>query len=466
MKKSILYRVSLLLFVILFAFSAASCSSQKPKQTFAEAHDAFQTTLIRQDNDTSEVPAPPEGVFDLVSYPSKVGDLAAYVSGDPKDGQKHPMMIWIVGGWGNSIDEFPWSYAEWDNDQTGSAFWKAGVLTMYPSFRGGNGNPGYFEALFGEVDDIASAYEYAASLPYVDPERIYLGGHSTGGTRALLAAEYMDKFRSVFCFGAVDEIKYHNNSEFTFDLTSKKESYIRSPLFWLQDIKTPTFLIEGVGGNSANLENMRKKSTNENISCYLVKDADHFSTLAPITELLAQKILKDTGDTSNITLTDEELAQAMAQPPKEPMPLMVPLKCEVDGAVLELSYPVVWEAEDNSQDGVFGLYLHSNGEEDNVWDMASVYINAYTLDEPDYLLNFRAFYEESGYTVKETTISGLPCLEANGLEVQNDGNGFNNKALLIQKDNTFVEVSFYIHESYGDTAEPMFQAIADSIKLS
>lgn len=162
-------------------------------QTFAQAHDAFQTKLAQENNDDDPIPDPPAGLFDLVSYPSTVGDLAAYVSSDPGDGEKHPLIIWVVGGWGNGIDDFPFTYPEWDNDQTGSAFWQAGVLTMYPSFRGGNGNPGNYETLFGEVDDIAAAYDYAASLPYVDPDRIYLGGHSTGGTRALLAAEYTDK---------------------------------------------------------------------------------------------------------------------------------------------------------------------------------------------------------------------------------------------------------------------------------
>ena len=117
--------------------------------SFAQAHDAFTTTLAREENDSNPIPEPPEGLFDLVSYPSKAGDLAAYVSSDPGDGQKHPMIIWVVGGWGNGIDDFPFCYPAWDNDQTGSAFWQAGVLEMYPSFRGGCGNPGYYEALFG-----------------------------------------------------------------------------------------------------------------------------------------------------------------------------------------------------------------------------------------------------------------------------------------------------------------------------
>ena len=199
MKKQTMKKCMALLLASLTVFTV-SCSvpgigksgdSEKGEmegQSFAEAHDAFQTTLTTQDSDSDSIPEPPEGVFDLVKYPSKVGDLSAYVSSDPGDGQKHPMIIWVVGGWGNGISDFPWTYPEWENDQTGSAFWRSGVLTMYPSFRGGCGNPGHYETLFGEIDDIVSAYEYAASLPYVDPDRIYLGGHSTGATRALLAA--------------------------------------------------------------------------------------------------------------------------------------------------------------------------------------------------------------------------------------------------------------------------------------
>ena len=255
----------------------------------------------------------------------------------------------MVGGWGNGIDDFPFCYPQWDNDQTGSAFWQSGVLTMYPSFRGGNGNPGYYEALFGEVDDIAAAYEYAASLPYVDPDRIYLGGHSTGATRALLAAEYTDSFRSVFCFGAVDEIKYHNNSQFTFDTSDTEEFVMRSPVYWLDNINTPTFLIEGEEGNSASLRNIQNVSENDNIHCYILDNADHFAPLGPVTWLLAQKILEDTGTEPNITITQEELETAMAQDPIIPLPAMSQLT--IEGLDMAFSCPYIWQAEDNSEIG-------------------------------------------------------------------------------------------------------------------
>ena len=74
---------------------------------------------------------------------------------------------------------------------------------MYPSLRGGNNNPGHMESFFGEVDDVLAARALLAKLPYVDPERIYLGGHSTGGTLALLVAECSGAFRGVFAFGPV-----------------------------------------------------------------------------------------------------------------------------------------------------------------------------------------------------------------------------------------------------------------------
>ena len=59
----------------------SSASSQiQDFHNFAQTHDTFTTTLIQKRNDDSAIPAPPEELFDLVHYPSKVGDLAAYLA--------------------------------------------------------------------------------------------------------------------------------------------------------------------------------------------------------------------------------------------------------------------------------------------------------------------------------------------------------------------------------------------------
>lgn len=433
-------------------------------QSFAQAHDAYTTTLAKEEHDDDPIPDPPEGVFDLVYYPSKAGDLAAYVSSDPGDGQKHPMIIWVVGGWGNGIDDFPWCYPEWDNDQTGSAFWQAGVLTMYPSFRGGSGNPGNYETLFGEVDDIASAYEYAATLPYVDPNRIYLGGHSTGGTRALLASEYTDKFRAVFAFGAVDKIEYHNNSQFTFDTDNKEEYKMRSPIYWLDSVKSPTFLIEGSDGNSRNLKNIERTSENDNIHCYIIEGADHFSVLAPLTRVVAQKILADTGAETNISITQEELDEAMKREPEIPLPVMV--RHTIDGLGMEFSYPYLWEMEDNSENGEISYTFSSRYEEDNIWDMSILYLNAFTGQDGLDLQAIGDSFAGDGYEVSEMTINDFPAIKASGQMISNSGSAFRDIFIAVQKGDMFITFEFYIHEDFGDDADPMFDAIIDSVSFT
>lgn len=462
--KRILLLLSALLAV--FAVSCAAPEDKKSNETgysnFAKAHDAFQTKLASQNNDEDEIPAPPEGVFDLVYYSSKVGDLAAYVSSDPGDGEKHPLIIWIVGGWGNGIDDFPWIYPEWDNDQTGSAFSQAGILTMYPSFRGGNGNPGYYETFFGEVDDIVSAYEYAASLPYVDPDRIYLGGHSTGGTRALLAAEYTDKFRAVFCFGAVDEIKYHNKSQFTFDTSDDEEYRMRSPIHWLDDVKTPTFLIEGSDGNSANLRNIKKASKNDNIHCYIVEDADHFSVLGPITHLIAQKIVADTGKKPNISITDKELASAMKQDPPVPMPVMT--ERTLDSLGFTLSCPYIWDIIENDN-SINSVAAYSRYDDENAWDTSALYFSSYTVTGEDGdLQDLIRVMRAEGFNVEETVIGGLPAMDSYGVVQDDSGNKYYERYVVIQNGDTYTSLDFYADSVYVDEAVPLFQAIVDSIR--
>ena len=436
-------------------------SQIQSRGNFAEAHDAFTTTLVREENDTDAIPAPPEGLFDLVSFPSKVGDLAAYVSSDPGDGQKHPIIIWVVGGWGNGIDDFPWCYPEWDNDQTGSAFWQAGLLTMYPSFRGGNGNPGHYEALFGEVDDIVSAYEYAASLPYVDPDRIYLGGHSTGGTRALLASEYTDKFRAVFCFGAVDEIKYHNNSQFTFDTENEEEHIMRSPIYWLENIKSPTFLIEGRDGNSSCLERMEAATQNENFHCYVIDDADHFSVLAPVTRMLAQKILADTGAEPNISITQEELDAAMVQEPAIPVPVMT--RRTLTDPQMTFSCPYLWEITENSEST--GLIARSRYNDDTPWDTAILFIDSYSLDEISDLNALKSSMETAGFHVADITVSGKPAIDASVAFQDDDGTPYYQRYVVIQEDSCYLNLNFFTYADYAGESNVLFQSIIDSIEF-
>ncbi|MCL2420599.1 MAG: prolyl oligopeptidase family serine peptidase, partial [Defluviitaleaceae bacterium] len=358
--------IALTAFIVVLVLSACSddiYERQFEGLTFAEARSGFTTSLTRNNTNDFAIPTPPQGVFDLVHFTSPVGSLAAYVSSDPGDGQQHPLIIWVVGGWSNGISEFPWSYGDWDNDQSAAAFREAGILMMYPSFRGANGNPGYFESLFGEIDDIVAAFEFAAALPYVDSSRIYLGGHSTGGTRVLLASAYTDVFRAVFSFGPVDDIAEHNQTQFTFNLREAAERELRSPIHWLDDISSPTFIIEGAGGNADAIRNMDRATTNANVHPFVVPGGDHFDILAPITRLAAQKILDDTGDTVNISITLQELQSAMEQPPISSMPVMVS-HTNTDAGVSFL-LPFIWELDVR---GEWSFSYTSPFFDDNFWE--------------------------------------------------------------------------------------------------
>jgi dipeptidyl aminopeptidase/acylaminoacyl peptidase len=226
------------------ASSAGSPNQPQEKPSLAEARRGFQTKLLRQAA-REPVPEPPPGLFRVVHYDSPAGKLAAYLSPPPGDGKQHPAVIWLHGGFSNSIGETAWEKAPPKNDQSGSAFRKAGIPMMYPSLRGGNDNPGFKEGFFGEVDDVLAAREYLAGQDMVDPTRIYLAGHSTGATLALLTAASTDRFRAVFAFGPADDASGYSAKDLPFDTKGEREFELRSPVRWLHSVRSPVFVFEG-----------------------------------------------------------------------------------------------------------------------------------------------------------------------------------------------------------------------------
>ena len=457
-KHNSLYIILLQIFILMLT-SCSPPSLPSDSRSFTEAREVFETTLIRQNTNDYYIPDPPEGVFDLIYYKSTVGELAAYISCDPNDSREHPLIIWVAGGWSGAVSSLPWSYPEWENDQTGSAFRENGILVMYPSFRGANGNPGYHESMYGEIDDIAAAYEYAASLPYVDSGRIYLGGHSTGGTQSLLTAAYTDKFRAVFSFGPVDDIQYHRQTEFTFDIKDIEECKMRSPIVWLKDINTRTFIFEGKKGNSTRLRSIERNSgDNPNIHCYIVKGADHFDILAPITQLLAEKIKNDTTyEDCSITITMEEIENARRRTLTEPMPLMVPFRDKSAG--LSMIIPAIWGwrlTNDESR-----IMFYSDKDEDNFWDTSIMFLAQYNIEEE---MSYDAFVEmvdlSDDFTGREEIINGTAAFILEYLDTV----GFNIIA-AFQFEGNLTVFTFWIPKEYTDTGKNMFDMIINSIEF-
>ena len=282
----------------------------KPTTSLADARRDFKSKLAPADGDREPLPDPPPQVFHRVRYKSPVGELAAYLTTDPRDGERHPAIVWITGGDCNSVGDV-WSEAPASNDQTASAYRKAGIVMMFPSLRGGNDNPGRKEGFLGEVDDVLAAADYLAERAYVDPKRIYLGGHSTGGTLALLVAESSDRFRAVFSFGPVDDVGGYGPEYLPFNHADPAEIEVRSPGRWLHSIRSPAYVFEGTKqqGNLASLQAMAGASSDPRLHFHPVKGADHFTILSPTNALVAGKILRDVGPTVDIAFTEDELTR-------------------------------------------------------------------------------------------------------------------------------------------------------------
>jgi len=277
-------------------------AAARPTQSLADARAGFRTAVGVPAAGTP-LPKPPPALFVRSDYTGAEGrTLAAFVTPDPRDGQRHAAIVWITGGDSSTLEDF-WSEGSPDNDQSASAFRKAGVIMMFPTLRGGNVDEGRHEFFFGEVDDIHAASNHLANLPYVDPARIYLGGHSTGGTLALLAAETGGRFAAVFSLGPMSRADRYPAALFPAGRSAdEQEIRLRSPIHWLNAISTPTYLIEGAQapGNADELEHLCGEVRNAHVRCVRVPDSNHFSVIDRAGQVIAPLLVAGTLDESAV----------------------------------------------------------------------------------------------------------------------------------------------------------------------
>ena len=116
----------------------------------------------------------------------------------------------------------------------------------------------------------------------------------------------------MFSFGPVDDVTGYEAQYTPFNTKDRKEVELRSPGRWLSSIKSPVFVLEGTSqGNISSLKTMARASKNPNAHFLPVQGATHFSVLAPVNRLLAQKVLADTGPACNIAVTEDEVNKAV-----------------------------------------------------------------------------------------------------------------------------------------------------------
>jgi len=293
------------------ATSAAPRPGEPPRaMTLPGLRKALKTTIGDGERDETPAPEPPAGELEKVYYNAPLGKNVAYVT-PVKPGARRPAIVWIHGGFNFGIDDGVWTPSPRDNDQSAANFRKAGIAEMYPALRGTSQNPGHRECFLGEIDDVLAAADFLASRPDVDPKRIYLGGHSTGGLVALLAAESTPRFRAVFAFGPVADPRQYGKSSCVPRGASPAETKPRAAIEFLSEIVTPTFVIDGANGNAGVFPLMQKRIGTAPVSFLAIPNADHFNALAPGCDVVAKAILADTGDKPAIHITANDIAAAM-----------------------------------------------------------------------------------------------------------------------------------------------------------
>ena len=290
-------------------------------ETLEEAHKNFKTKIV-DGQKTEFVPDGKPGIppknskFSLVNYPSKLGEMPMYITAKENNGKKYPAIIYLNGGFGGIGDsEFGWDEESPKNNYQGEdAFKRDDFVLAIPSVRGENANSGKFEMFYGEIEDLEEARKYVASLPYVDPNRIYLVGHSTGGTKAVLLSEYSKGFRAVFAMGAATELMSLEKYDYAgmnppFDRTNPREIAVRSSLRYMRSITAPTFHFEGKDDSQPVYRVMQKVADKYQLpfKSYEITGGNHFNIIYPLTTMIAQKILADTGAKTNIQFTAEDL---------------------------------------------------------------------------------------------------------------------------------------------------------------
>ena len=206
---------------------------------YAEARKTFKTKLV-QSGPSPQAQGPvliPQGAT-AIAYDSGSLKLKAWINKPAAGDKPKPAVLYLHGG-------FAFGEDDWDQCQP---FRDAGFVTMTPILRGENGQPGNFSLFYDEVDDAIAAAELLAKTPGVDPNRLFVAGHSAGGTLALLTAMTSKRFKGCASFsGSPDQVTFLRDEPdlVKFDQTDPNEYAMRSPLAFPKSFKCPVRLYWG-----------------------------------------------------------------------------------------------------------------------------------------------------------------------------------------------------------------------------
>jgi len=194
-----------------------------------------------------------------VQYKSADGlTIAAYLY-EPivKAGEKAPGILLIHGGPTSSFNDTYQVQAQY--------FAMRGYAVLLPNIRGSSGYGKVFEdannGCWGRCDlkDVVAGVEFLRQQPYIDPSRMGITGTSYGGCMTLAASAFAPGVfqAAIAASGYGDWLAFHEEQELRhiklldYELgplpAAQKTYYQSSPIYFIDDIQTPIFLIHGEG---------------------------------------------------------------------------------------------------------------------------------------------------------------------------------------------------------------------------
>ena len=211
------------------------------KADYAAARAGFRSRLVRHgpSPQAQVMPELPKGAA-KISFMSGDLPLTAWSATPETAAARCPAVIFLHGGFAFGADDF----------EMAAPYRDAGFIVFTPILRGEDGQAGSFSMFYDEVDDVIALVEHVRTLPHVDPDRIYLAGHSVGGTTGMLAAMASSRFRAVASFsGSADQMLWIKGGGYSriapFDLNDPREFIMRSPFSYATSFKAPARLYHG-----------------------------------------------------------------------------------------------------------------------------------------------------------------------------------------------------------------------------
>ena len=226
-------------------YTVSLADGRRNQLTFSMAAGGLEEKLIRPEK---------------LTYPSADGlNISAYLykPANIQPGDKFPAILWLHGGpTGQFHDSF---------QQHVQFFAQRGYVLLLPNVRGGSGYGKAFEKAnnkgWGKHDlkDVKAAVLYLKNLDYVDGDHLGVTGTSYGGdlTQAVITHAPGLFQAAIPCSGEADWTRaYHENylgnvKLWDYELgplEENRELYRElSPVTYVADVTTPTFVIHGEG---------------------------------------------------------------------------------------------------------------------------------------------------------------------------------------------------------------------------